>query len=178
MAVNMAVLSSLIFCIQKIGTSLRGADAFLLKLQKIGVYRLNHKGVGPEAGLDVHLGIGHGIFRGEGHLHILAFAAHAHSAVDIVGAVGYGEAEQFPVADAAHFHAVDINTETTGDAIRGTLAVEVEAGILGQKDLLVTFGTLGHTLGQVDGLPAMGANDTNFCRHDSSSDQKYFLLTW
>ena len=99
----------------------------------------------------------------------LHFFAQTDSAMDIVGAVGDGEAEQFPVADVARGCAIDVNAEATGDAVGGSLPVQIKTGILTQRDILMTVRALDGSLGKIYGLGTMGADGADLSGHGDTS---------
>ena len=66
-----------------------------------GVDLLGDDLVGPKSHLDAGLDVGRGGLGGKSHRHVLATAGHAAGEVEVVGAVGQGDADALGVGDVA-----------------------------------------------------------------------------
>ena len=107
----------------------RFKKSLFLQLQQVGIHVFHNKGIGPEAGLDVHLRVNCGILGADGHLQVAALSAHTHSGVNIVGTELDGNAQQLLVADKAIRLAVQKQAESAGDSVGRTLTVDVDASL-------------------------------------------------
>ena len=147
----------------------RWGFVFCLQIQQVGVNGLDDKRGGPESSFDIHLCISNVVLRSEGDLHIAAFAAHTHGAVEIVCTIGERKTEQFFVSDMANGIAVDINAEATCDSVGRTLTVEVNAGPCFGDYRLTALGTDRSLLRQVENLFAMRTFNSGFSCHVKTS---------